>query len=355
MTKYNSASASLQICYHFLMTAARKKAVSTQATGVRYEEIDAERAGQRLDNYLITVLKGVPKTHIYRLMRKGEVRINKGRTRPDYRLQAGDIVRIPPVRTATDQARQMISGPDMQQRYGWLEQCILYEDDVLLVVDKPSGLAVHGGSGISLGLIETLRGLRPQARFLELVHRLDRDTSGCLVVAKKRSALLALHAMLRDGQVDKRYLALLRGVWGGKARVIDAPLQKHHLPSGERRVNVGAEGKQSASRFTPQRTFSACDALVSGASLVEIRLLTGRTHQARVHAAHAGQPIAGDDKYGDKLFDRELRALGLQRLFLHAASLRFTHPETGREISVAAPLPADLSALIERLAALTTP
>lgn len=337
------------------MTLAKKKPASVVANGVRYEEIDAERAGQRLDNYLIYMLKGVPKTHIYRLMRKGEVRINKGRTRPDYRLQAGDIVRIPPVRTATDQARQLISGTDMQQRYGWLEECILYEDDVLLVVDKPSGLAVHGGSGISLGLIETLRGLRPQARFLELVHRLDRDTSGCLVVAKKRSALLTLHAMLREGQVDKRYLALIRGVWGGQARVIDAPLQKHHLPSGERRVNVGAEGKESASRFTPQRTFTACDELVSGASLVEIRLLTGRTHQARVHAAHVGQPIAGDDKYGDKLFDRELRALGLQRLFLHAASLRFAHPETGREVSVAAPLPADLGALVDRLATLTTP
>ncbi len=337
------------------MTVARKKSEFPVANAVRFEEIDTERAGQRLDNYLISMLKGVPKTHIYRLLRKGEVRINKGRTKPDYRLQAGDIVRIPPVRTATDQARQIVSGPDMQQRYGWLEQCILYEDDVLLVVDKPSGLAVHGGSGISLGLIETLRGLRPQARFLELVHRLDRDTSGCLVVAKKRSALLTLHAMLREGQVDKRYRALIRGVWGGRARVIDAPLQKHLLPSGERRVNVGEEGKESASRFTPQRTFMACDALVSGATLVEIRLLTGRTHQARVHAAHIGQPIAGDDKYGDKLFDRELRALGLQRLFLHAASLRFTHPETGGEVSVSAPLPADLSMLLDRLGAPATP
>ncbi len=333
------------------MTVARKKSESPVANGVRFEEIDAERAGQRLDNYLISMLKGVPKTHIYRLMRKGEVRINKGRTKPDYRLQTGDIVRIPPVRTATAQARQMVSGPEVQQRYGWLEQCILYEDDVLLVVDKPSGLAVHGGSGIRLGLIETLRGLRPQARFLELVHRLDRDTSGCLVVAKKRSALLTLHSMLREGQVDKRYLALIRGVWGGRARVIDAPLQKHLLASGERRVNVGEEGKESASRFTPQRTFTACDALVSGATLVEIRLLTGRTHQARVHAAHIGQPIAGDDKYGDKLFDRELRVLGLQRLFLHAASLRFTHPESGSEVNVLAPLPADLSLLLDRLSA----
>lgn len=337
------------------MTFARKKSPSPATPGVRYEEIDGERAGQRLDNYLISMLKGVPKTHIYRLMRKGEVRINKGRTRPDYRLQAGDIVRIPPVRTATDQARQRVSGPDARQRYGWLEQCILYEDDVLLVVDKPSGLAVHGGSGIQLGLIETLRGLRPQARFLELAHRLDRDTSGCLVVAKKRSALLSLHAMLRDGQVDKRYLALIRGLWGGQARTVDAPLHKQHLPSGERRVNVAVEGKESASRFTPQQAFIASDALVSGATLVEIRLLTGRTHQARVHAAHIGQPIAGDDKYGDKLFDRELRGLGLQRLFLHAASLRFAHPETGGEVRVAAPLPADLGALLDRLAAVSPP
>ena len=334
------------------MTISSKKLESAVAPGVRYEEIDAEHAGQRLDNFLITFLKGVPKTHIYRLVRKGEVRINKGRTRPDYRLQAGDRVRIPPVRTAHAQAKQLISQPDREARLGWLEQCILFEDEALLVLNKPSGLAVHGGSGISLGLIETLRQLRPHARFLELVHRLDRDTSGCIVVAKKRSALLKLHEMLRDGKVDKRYLALIRGVWSGKGRVIDAPLQKNQLQSGERRVNVAEEGKESASRFTPKRNFPARPSLVSGAALVEIRLLTGRTHQARVHAAHIGQPIAGDDKYGDRLFDRELRKLGLQRLFLHAASLAFAHPVSGAALRMEAPLAVELSAL---LACLNTP
>lgn len=331
------------------MTISRKNPQSDTTPTVRYEEIDAEHAGQRLDNFLITFLKGVPKTHIYRLVRKGEVRINKGRTRPDYRLQAGDKVRIPPVRTPYAQAKQLISRPDKEAQAGWLEQCILFEDEALLVLNKPSGLAVHGGSGVSLGLIEALRQLRPQARFLELAHRLDRDTSGCIVVAKKRSALLKLHDMLRTGQVDKRYLALIRGVWSGKGRVIDAPLQKNQLQSGERRVNVaeeGEEGKESTTRFTPKRNFPARPGLVSGASLVEIRLLTGRTHQARVHAAHIGQPIAGDDKYGDRLFDRELRKLGLQRLFLHAASLAFAHPVSGVALRMQAPLAAELSTLL---------
>lgn len=334
------------------MTISRKKPKSDTTPTVRYEEIDAEHAGQRLDNFLITFLKGVPKTHIYRLVRKGEVRINKGRTRPDYRLKAGDKVRIPPVRTAHAQVKQLISRPDREAQADWLEQYILFEDEALLVLNKPSGLAVHGGSGVSLGLIETLRQLRPQARFLELAHRLDRDTSGCIVVAKKRSALLKLHDMLRTGQVDKRYLALIRGIWSGKGRIIDAPLQKNQLQSGERRVNVAEEGKESTTRFTPKRNFPARPGLVSGASLVEIRLLTGRTHQARVHAAHIGQPIAGDDKYGDRLFDQELRKLGLRRLFLHAASLAFTHPVSGVALHMEAPLAAELSTL---LACLNTP
>jgi 23S rRNA pseudouridine955/2504/2580 synthase len=330
------------------MPAAKKTPQTGIAPVVRFEEIDEGHSGQRLDNYLISKLKGVPKTHIYRLLRKGEVRINKGRTKPDYRLKTGDIVRIPPVRTAAGQARTLAKG-GQEHRIAWLEDHILFEDDALLVVNKPSGLAVHGGSGISLGLIESLRQLRPHARFLELAHRLDRDTSGCLVVAKKRAALLKLHEMLRDGKVDKRYLALIMGEWQGKARRIDAPLQKNQLQSGERRVNVSEEGKESASRFTPRRVFPASGEDRPGATLVEIRLLTGRTHQARVHAAHIGQPIAGDDKYGDKSFNRQIRGAGLQRLFLHAASLTFAHPVTGAALTLEAPLPAELATVLDRL------
>ncbi len=327
------------------MTAATKPARPAPPVSVRQVEIDAGHEGQRLDNYLMTALKGVPKTHIYRIVRKGEVRINKGRVKPDYRLKSGDIVRIPPLRTAGAEVRARLGAPQAETDFGWLNDRILYEDDALIAIDKPSGLAVHGGSGVSLGLIEALRALRPQARFLELVHRLDRDTSGCLLIAKKRAALVGLHAQLRDGKFDKRYLALIKGPWRGPARRGEATLGKKHLSSGERRVHVVAEekeGKEPASRFSPRRTFA-------DAALVEIRLLTGRTHQARVHAAHLGQPIAGDDKYGDAGFNRQLRALGLKRLFLHAASLGFAHPVSGEKLWIEAPLPPELTALLERL------
>lgn len=307
------------------------------AATVHYVTIDESHSGQRLDNFLIARLKGVPKTRIYRILRKGEVRINKGRTAPDYRLQAGDVVRIPPVRTAPE--REI---PDGRDRFAWLESRILYEDDAFLAIDKPAGLAVHGGSGVSLGLIEALRQLRPGARFLELVHRLDRDTSGCLLVAKKRSALTALHAQLRDGGIDKRYLALVKGRWTGGSLRIEAALEKNQLRSGERMVKVAEAGKVSVSHFIPRKAYDET-------TLMEIKLLTGRTHQARVHAAHVGHPIAGDEKYGDKAFNRDMRALGLGRLFLHAAELRFAHPLEGSKLDIKAPLPPELEAVLDKL------
>lgn len=306
---------------------------------MEHVRIDESHAGQRLDNFLITRLKGVPKTHIYRILRKGEVRINKGRIGPDYRLKIDDIVRIPPVSRAAPATPTVTGGVN---RFAWLEQRILFEDDGLLAIDKPAGLAVHGGSGIAVGLIEAMRALRPNARFLELVHRLDRETSGCLLIAKKRAVLVALHALLRADGMDKRYLALVRGRWTGKAARIDAPLQKSQLQSGERMVNVAAEGKVSASRFTPKRVFA-------DATLMEIKLLTGRTHQARVHAAYADYPIAGDDKYGDKDFNRALRERGLNRLFLHAYELKFKHPVTNEVQRITAPLPPELEQFLTLL------
>lgn len=311
------------------------------ASAVHYLTIDDAHSGQRLDNFLLSHLKGVPKTHIYRILRKGEVRINKGRSSPDYRLQVGDVVRVPPVRTPQRAAERVIESAGTGG-FAWLGERVLYEDDSFLAIDKPAGLAAHGGSGISFGLIEALRQLRPEARFLELVHRLDRETSGCLLVAKKRAALVALHAMLREEGLDKRYLALVQGAWAGKARRVEAPLEKFRLQSGERMVSVSETGKESASRFIPKRIYA-------GATLVEIKLLTGRTHQARVHATHLGHPIAGDAKYGNKEFNRAMRERGLNRLFLHAAELRFKHPLGEEQVHIRAPLPLELQALLNRL------
>ncbi|MCR4300263.1 MAG: 23S rRNA pseudouridine(955/2504/2580) synthase RluC [Sulfuricaulis sp.] len=311
--------------------------VGRSAPTVRYLEIDETRAGQRLDNFLIAILKGVPKSRIYRILRKGEVRINKSRARPDYRLEVGDVVRIPPLR----QAPPLLKAANAET-FAWLLPRILHEDDDLMVVNKPAGLAVHAGSGVGVGLIEALRGLRPQAPFLELAHRLDRDTSGCLLLAKSRPALMALHRMLRDGKMEKRYLALVAGAWRGGARQVRASLEKNRPRSGERMVEVSENGREAESHFVPQQRFGS-------ASLMEIRLLTGRTHQARVHAAHVGHPIAGDDKYGDREFNRRLQRLGLKRMFLHAHRLRFAHPVNASKMDVEAPLPAELSSLLERL------
>ena len=278
--------------------------MNTMTQQVRRLVIDAEQEGQRLDNFLKTQLKGVPKSLIYRIVRKGEVRVNKKRIKPEYKLVAGDEVRIPPVRVAEANELPSARLSSIQA----LEQQILYEDDVLIVLNKPAGMAVHGGSGLSFGVIEGLRALRPDARFMELVHRLDRDTSGCLMIAKERSALKHLHEQLRLKTMRKQYAALVRGQWQSHVRSINAPLLKNVLQSGERIVRVNPEGKPSETRFHVLKRFA-------DATLVEASPITGRTHQIRVHTAHAGHPIACDDKYGDQLFDQRMRDLGLERLF----------------------------------------
>lgn len=301
--------------------------------------VTAEDAGQRIDNFLMRHLKGVPRSLVYRILRRGEVRVNKGRIKPEYRVQAGDQVRVPPVRTgeaAPDSAGQGAGAGRT------LEDRILFEDERLLVVDKPAGMAVHGGSGLSFGVIEALRAARPGAHFLELVHRLDRETSGCLMIAKKRSELRWLNELLRIGRVDKRYLTLVRGHWNLGERVVDVPLLKNQLRGGERIVTVDAAGKAADSRFIPLEIGPV-------ASLLEVDLGTGRTHQIRVHATHVGYPLAGDDKYGDDAFNQQLRGLGLKRLFLHAHSLSFADSETGRSVHVSAPLPDELRTVLERL------
>ena len=281
-----------------------------------------DEAGRRLDNFLLTHLKGVPRAHVYRLIRSGEVRVNSGRVKASYRLIAGDEVRVPPVR----QSDASNAPPPGRVRADWIEALVLYEDDELLVLNKPSGLAVHGGSGISLGAIELLRAIRGPHTQLELAHRLDRDTSGCLLIAKRRAALRALHAQFRDGTVDKRYLALLIGRWPGRARTVDAPLLTDERRGGERHVRVDATGKESITRFVPLERFP-------DAVLAEVLLTTGRTHQIRVHAASIGHPVAGDERYGladDPMVSKQ----GLKRLFLHARSLAFLGPSNGKQISV---------------------
>ncbi|MBW2958002.1 MULTISPECIES: 23S rRNA pseudouridine(955/2504/2580) synthase RluC [Hafnia] len=297
-------------------------------TSVKLVTIAADEAGQRIDNFLRNQLKGVPKSMIYRIVRKGEVRVNKKRIKPEYKLQSGDEVRIPPVRIAERDEAPVSAKLD---KVAALNDCIIFEDDYLLVLNKPSGTAVHGGSGLSFGVIEGLRALRPEARFLELVHRLDRETSGVLLVAKKRSALRALHEQLRMKGMQKDYLALVRGQWQSHCKVVQAPLLKNILQSGERIVRVNAEGKPSETRFKVEERFE-------NATLVKASPVTGRTHQIRVHTLHAGHPIAFDDRYGDREFDSELKGTGLDRLFLHAAALRFEHPNTGEIMRVEAPL-----------------
>jgi len=306
----------------------------------RIIEVAAANEGQRIDNYLLTQLKGVPKSRIYRILRTGEVRVNSGRIKPTYRIKAGDAIRIPPIRVSEEEV-PVRPGDRVLER---VNASILFEDKGLLVVNKPSGLAVHGGSGLSYGLIEALRALQPEAPFLELGHRLDRDTSGCIVIAKKRSVLRAFHELLREGGSDKRYLALLKGRWRGGERRVEAPLLKNVTQSGERMVKVSAEGKSALTIFRPLTVFK-------DATLVEAELITGRTHQVRVHAAHIGHPIAGDDKYGDEAFNKRMAEVGLNRLFLHASAVSFTLPERGQVVSVSAPLGDELRSVLDRLEA----
>jgi len=311
--------------------------------GVRFVEIDEDSAGQRLDNLVLRELKGVPRSYVYRIVRSGEVRVNKGRKKPDYRLQPGDSVRIPPVKGTREASAVNTEGLD------WLNDRILHEDESLLVLDKPSGMAVHGGSGLSFGVIEALRQLRPELKFLELVHRLDRETSGVLLLAKKRSALRSLHASLRAGEVTKHYTALVKGMMQSKTRDVNVALEKVQR-GGERMVGADEDGKAARSYITRERVYQTGPVLNEGATLVDIRLFTGRTHQARVHSAHIGHPIAGDTRYGDDAFNAKLKTIGLKRLFLHAAWLYFPHPDGTRKIRIDAPLPTDLSNVLKQLA-----
>lgn len=300
---------------------------------VAWLEVGEESAGQRIDNFLLRLAKGVPKSHVYRILRSGEVRVNKGRVGADYRLQEGDRVRVPPMRTA--EKASPVPAPAR-------EFDVVFEDDALLVVDKPAGVAVHGGSGVSFGVIEQLRRARPQSKLLELAHRLDRETSGLLVVAKKRSALTRLHDQFREGTIGKRYLALVKGRWQNAVQHVRLPLHKYLLPDGERRVRVDAEGKAAHSIV---RLVSRWENF----SLVEVELKTGRTHQIRVHLAHLGFPIAGDDKYGDFGLNRDLQKVALKRMFLHAAMLRLPHPMQEQTLELASPLPGELAGFLRQL------
>jgi 23S rRNA pseudouridine955/2504/2580 synthase len=298
--------------------------------------VDESAEGQRIDNFLAKHLKGVPKSHLYRILRSGEVRVNSKRVDATCRLALGDLVRIPPVRVSAPAPKP--TGPVASK----FEGKVIFEDDALLVIDKPAGFAVHGGSGISRGVIEQLRLERPQAKFLELVHRLDRETSGVLLLAKKRSALVAMHEAIRGNEMEKRYLMLVRGDWKDKKRRVKLPLKKYTLESGERRVSVDEEGQDSDTIFHLRQSFGEF-------SLLEAELITGRTHQLRVQLEHLGFPIAGDDKYGDYTFNKELQKRGLKRMFLHSAETVIRHPLTGAELRLKAPLPKELQSFLDKL------
>jgi 23S rRNA pseudouridine955/2504/2580 synthase len=287
-------------------------------------EVGEDGVGQRIDNFLLRILKGVPKSHVYRVLRSGEVRVNSGRIKPEYRLKAGDRVRVPPIRTSPP--KPAVLRP--------LALPTVYEDEALLIIDKPSGVAVHGGSGVSFGVIESLRAERPQAKFLELAHRLDRDTSGLLIVVKKRTALVELHRMLREGQVEKVYLAVAKGIPAKSDFDISESLHKYVTSQGERRVAVREDGKASVTKVKVMKHGDSF-------SLLQLRLLTGRTHQIRVHLAHAGYPILGDDKYGDFPLNHQLKT---KRLMLHASSLSFKHPLSGAALAFKSSLPEEIKA-----------
>jgi 23S rRNA pseudouridine955/2504/2580 synthase len=297
----------------------------------RTVEIGEESASQRIDNFLLRTLRGVPKSHVYRVLRSGEVRVNSGRVGPEYRLRLGDRVRVPPVRVS---AAVKTARP--------AEFPVIYEDQALLVIDKPTGVAVHGGSGLSYGAIESLRAARPQAKLLELAHRLDRDTSGLLIVCKKRSALTEMHRQLRDGEVEKVYTTIVKGAPAEASFELAEPLHKYVTASGERRVSVRAGGLSARTQVRVRKRGAEF-------SVLEVRLLTGRTHQIRVHLAHAGHPVLGDDKYGDFTLNRELTRQGVKRLCLHAGRLAFAHPLTGERLRLEAALPADMAAFAARL------
>jgi len=304
---------------------------------VQWVEVTEGQVGQRVDNFLLTRMKGAPRALIYRIVRKGEVRVNKKRVKPDTRLALGDLVRIPPLRLAPREAVREVS----DNLRNLLAGSVLVEGRDWLVINKPSGLAVHGGSGVKIGLIEALRQVREDLDFLELVHRLDRDTSGCLLLAKSRPALLALNESLKQHRMDKQYLALVAGRWPARRDFVSARLDRFELGNGERRVRVDSAGKVARTRFAVRETFDRV-------TLIEAEPVTGRTHQIRVHAAHAGHPLLGDDKYGSRESQRLASGLGVSRLFLHAASLTFPEPTSGRPVQIKAPLPDELEAALSR-------
>jgi 23S rRNA pseudouridine955/2504/2580 synthase len=317
--------------------------VDEKRPGVRQIEVDSEGAGTRLDQFLMRLLPSVPRSRVFRIVRKGEVRVNGKRAAPEQRLQERDIVRVPPIRIEEEPAPGEPKRVSSRVRET-IEAAVIREDERLIVLDKPAGVAVHGGSGLSFGVIEALRAMRPNED-LELVHRLDRETSGCLLVARKRSALRTLHELMREGLVEKRYLTLVKGHWNLGHTKIDAPLRTDTRVGGERTVKVHSSGKEALSEFKPIQWFG------NQATLLDVSLHTGRTHQIRVHAAHAGHPVAGDEKYGDAAFNEEMKAAGLERMFLHSHSISFEWPQGahGGLFSASAPLPPELSAVIDAL------
>lgn len=338
-----------------MVSAARGQAEGHEAqAGVQWFEVDDAHEGQRLDNFLLARLRGVPKTRIYRMIRTGEVRVNGKRAKAEQRTQGGDRVRVPPLQKLPATAQRTGAargGPRLDDRH----IRILFEDEHMIVVDKSEGLAVHGGSGIAAGLIERMRAGRPPGAFLELAHRLDRDTSGLLVIAKRRAALLALHRMFAAGEVRKRYRAIVKGYWGRPGTVlVQYPLLRYLTPDGERRVRVSSEGQAAATRFTREQVLDArgVAGLPPNFTLLDCELLTGRTHQIRVHLAHGGHPILGDEKYGDFTLNKKLDVLGHNRMFLHAFQLNMKHPITRAELSFQAPLPQSFAALMKEFSSI---
>jgi 23S rRNA pseudouridine955/2504/2580 synthase len=319
---------------------------SFPAVEVKWLTVDEESAGQRLDNFLIRHLKGVPKTHIYRIIRSGEVRVNKGRASADTRIESGDVVRLPPVRIS-DKVAEKAARPAPGREFP-----LLLEDDALMAIDTPAGVAVHGGSGVSFGVIEQLRQARPLAKLLELVHRLDRETSGILLVAKKRSALKHLQDQFRERETGKTYLALVQGSWPEKLKVIDSALHKYLLPDGERRVKITSNADPDGMRSIT--LVKVAERLV-GCTLLEVTIKTGRTHQIRVHLASQGHPIAGDDKYGDFEWNKAVQKQGLKRMFLHAWRLQFTHPATGKRVELKSNLPSELQLYVNHAKSKSAP
>ena len=307
-------------------------------SSVQHLVITADQSGRRIDNYLLAYLKDVPRTHIYKMLRKGEVRVNRSRVKQDYKLVEEDVVRIPPIHHDQGKTRQISPSPGLQ---GLIYNNILHEDDNLLVLNKPAGIAVHAGTNEPFGIIEILRAMRPEDSFLELVHRLDKSTSGCLLIARHHRILRELHRLLKERRINKTYLALLKGKFS-RNKTITLPLAKHSSRSGQHRVKVHESGKAAASRFEPLK-------MLDDATLVRVEIDTGRTHQIRVHAATMGHPVAGDEKYGDRDFNRMLKQLGLKRMFLHAESLKLKLPGYGKQMTFTAPLPKDLKDCLEKL------